>query len=242
MQSDEEDLMETAPIDPTASTADPAAGYVPTAHAAWAPPAAPLPSRVSRRGYAVAGIIALLGLVIGLAGLVRGFGALSDRVDAFQRVDVPGTGEVQFTEAGDFTLYYEAAGVSADDASTAVPSVQIGIVSAQGDKPVSLDKYGGSATYSFGGHEGRAVATFHIADPGTYVVASAADIEPGSAQLAVGGGLGAGFAQIILPALVLVLALLAAVVLAIVTAVRRHRARTGATSAAHAYGLTPPVQ
>ena len=149
---------------------------------------------------------------------------MSDRVETFQRVEVPGTSEVSFDKAGDFTLYFEAFGVSGDEGASAVPSMEIGLEPAQGDTPVTLERYSGTATYKLSGHEGRALATFHV-EPGTYLLTSTADAEPGSVQLAVGGGLGAGLVQLIVPGIILVIALIGAVVLAIVTAIRRSRSR-----------------
>lgn len=172
----------------------------------------------SRRGYLIAAIVAVLGLIIGVGGLVRGMGQLSDDVDAFDRVDLPGSGTVRFATAGHYTLYYEATG------ATEVPPFRV-VLQAPSGEPVQLTEYRGSFDYSTGDHEGTAVATFHIDTPGPYDLASEASIPPGIGQLAVGKGLGGNLAQTLVPGLVLFLALITAATLAVVTAVRRRRAR-----------------
>ncbi len=180
----------------------------------------------SRRGYVIAVVIAVIGVVIGVSGLLRGLSQLSDRVEAFQRVDVPGTDTLSFSGPGDFTVYYEATSLGlAEGETVSLPAVDISLES-EGDKAsVELAKYSGNLTYTVGGYEGVAVATFHIDRPGTYKMTAKAALAPGIGQLAVGKGLGSSFARALLPGLILLLALLTAIILTVVTAVRRHRAR-----------------
>lgn len=185
----------------------------------------------SRRGYLVASLIAVAALLIGGIGIIRSFGVVSDRVGAFHRVDVPGSEVLDFYEAGDYTLYYEAAGITGDaEATAALPPVRVLLEPADGGQPVTLEEYGGSLTYSAGGHDGRALATFHIDRPGSYKLSSDAEIMAGQAQLAVGEGLGSPLARVFLWGAVLLVAFLAALVLSVVTAVRRSRARRRLTS------------
>ncbi|MFN2505853.1 MAG: hypothetical protein ABR540_16765 [Acidimicrobiales bacterium] len=193
-------------------------------------PPAPIPppppmAEPSRRGYFVAGLIAVIGLLLGGIGLVRGFGALSDRVDEFERVEVPGAAGLTFDTAGDFTLYFEAPGTSDATSNDALPAVQVLLEPAGGGDPVPIKAYGGSVTYTVGGHEGRAVGTFHIDAPGDYKLSSDASISPGFAQIAVGTSLRGPLAQLFLSGLILFVAFAAAVVVSVVTAVRRRRAR-----------------
>lgn len=188
------------------------------------PPPPPM-AEPSRRGYFVAGLIAAIGLLLGALGLVRGFGALSDRVDGFERVDVPGQAGLTFDTTGDFTLYYEASGTSGAASNDTLPAVEVLLEPAGGGDPVPIEEYGGSVTYSVGGHEGRAVGTFHIDAPGDYTLSSDASLNPGFAQLAVGTSLRGPLAQVFLSGLILFVAFAAAVVVSVVTAVRRRRAR-----------------
>lgn len=202
-----------APRDPAGSFEDPTHSPKPA-------------SAPSKRGYVIAAILAVLGLTFGGGGLLVGLNQVSDKVDGFQRIDVPGSGAVRFTAPGEFTVYYEATGTTADGGvNVSLPPVQILLTGGEGGEPVRLSEYEGSLNYDVGGHEGFAVATFRIDTPGTYVLAGDATIAPGIAQLAVGHGLGGDLVQTILPGLVLFLAFLAAAIVAIVTFVRRRRAR-----------------
>ena len=192
------------------------------------PPPPPPPSgppRPSRAGYAIAAVIAVVGAVIAIVGVVNSFRTFADRVDAFQRVNAPGTGQVTFAEAGDFTLYYEAPGVSGDGG--VVPAMDIVLVAAPAGPPVQLSRYGGRFTYTVSGHEGTAIATFHIGSPGRYVLTSTADSARLFGQLAVGKSLGSALAGLLVPILLAFAAFGTAAVLAIVTAVKRSRRRSG---------------
>ena len=189
-------------------------------------PLAPIVDGPSRRGYAIASLIAVLGLMIGVSGLVRGFGELSDRVDSFQRVEVPGNGRFEFAKAGDFTVYYETSGTGGGEVVTvSLPPVRVTLVPEPGGAPIPIQEYGGSFDYSVGGHYGTALATFRIDTPGTYVLTAEAEIPPGAAQLAIGKGLGGTLARTIIPGIFLGVALIAAAIVAVVTAIRRRRAR-----------------
>lgn len=184
---------------------------------------APIGVPPSRRGYLIAAVIAVVGLVFGGGAVLRGFARLTDTVDAFQRVDVPGGGALSFDTAGDFTIYYETAGGAR--ATAALPPVQLGLEAREGGEAVTLSEYAGSLTYGVGERQGEAVATFHVDAPGAYVLTTDAPLAPGIARMAVGRGIGGQFAQSLVGGLALALALVVAVILAGVTAVRRRRAR-----------------
>ncbi|MDQ4069767.1 MAG: hypothetical protein M3203_09920 [Actinomycetota bacterium] len=184
----------------------------------------PISAPPSRRGYVVAAVLALVGLVVGVGGLVRGFTQLSDTVDRFPRMDVPGSARFDFAAPGDFTLYYESAGAADGVVTVSLPPVQVALTAEQGGQVVSLEEYEGSFDYSVGGRDGTALATFRIDTPGTYVLTADAPVPPGAARLAIGKGLGGALAQTVVPGLFLAGALIAAAVVAIATAVRRRRA------------------
>lgn len=172
----------------------------------------------TRRGYAIAAVLAVVGLVIGLGGLLGGIGDLSAEVDAFQRVDVPGRGTVRFSSAGDYTLYYETV------LGGGRPAFRTVLEGPDGEL-VQMTEYTGSFDYSVGGHDGSAIATFSIETPGTYELHAMASAPAGSGRLAVGKGLGGHLAKTLAPALVGFLTLMTAAALAIVTAARRRTAR-----------------
>lgn len=143
-----------------------------------------------------------------MTGIVLGVNALSDRVNGFQRVNVPGTGVVTFDDGGDYTMYYETAGGLGDYAiyfdvvgvtgdSSVTPTLTVNLEPAPDNstaqKP-SLDPYAGSFTYSVGDHNGLAIATFDIDEPGSYALTSTGSLESGTGRLAVGKGSGARLA------------------------------------------------
>src|SRR5437763_9576232 len=68
-------------------------------------------ARRSRLWSWVAAVVLAGGLAcIGLA--VAGFGSLGHQIDTFQRVGVPGHGEVTFTSGGGYLLYFEGPGMN----------------------------------------------------------------------------------------------------------------------------------
>ena len=88
-----------------------------------------------------------------------------------------------------------------------------------------MTAYSGSFEYSVGGYDGSAIATFSIEAPGSYELRSESQSSLGTTgQLAVGKGLGGHLARTLVPALFLFTAFVAAVIVAVVTGVRRRRA------------------
>jgi hypothetical protein len=67
------------------------------------------PIRPSRRWYWVAGCV-LAGAAICLVLAVAGFFSLNRQIIDFQRVRVPGQGEVTFAQPGGYVLYVERPG------------------------------------------------------------------------------------------------------------------------------------
>ena len=181
---------------------------------------------LARRGYLLAAVLVLVGIVVGAGGVVSAARTVADRVEGFQRVGVPGTSEVRFERAGSHTLYYEAAGVgNEEETGVTLPPVQVTLNNAQSSAPLTVKRYGGSFNYSIGGHEGFAVGTVRIERPGRYLLRADATIEPGIADIAVGRSLARGLAATLTAGLVAFGAVVAAIVIAIITAVRRRDAR-----------------
>jgi hypothetical protein len=142
------------------------------------------------------------------------------QVEGFQRVPIPGQAEVSFDEPGGYTLYYE--GLGASDEQATIPSFNVSLVPVGGGQEVSIRDYGGSATYDFAGHSGRALGTFRIEEPGRFLLQTDGEPRGPEANVAVGPSVGPA----ILRAVVLTIAgtlilLLAGAVLAVVVAVRR---------------------
>jgi hypothetical protein len=183
-------------------------------------------TRASRGGYVLAAVLFVLSVAIGVGGVVAAAQALSDRVDGFQRVGVPGSAQVHLDRAGSYTFYYEAVGLgNEEETGVSLPPVQLSLKAVDGGAPVAVDRYRGSFNYSIGGYEGFAVATARIDRPGTYHLRTEATIEPGIADVAIGRSLARGLAGTLVAAFAAFGTFVAAVVIAIVTAVRRRDAR-----------------
>ena len=89
--------------------------------------------------------------------------------------------------------------------------------------------YGGSLDYNIGGHSGHALATFDADRPGQFTVNAEAD-RPGGA-IAVSKSMSGAIVWTVIGALaVWFVTVVAGVVLAIVTYVRRRRSRTDAAA------------
>ena len=157
--------------------------------------------------YWVAGALITAGLAWLVGGFVYGFTSLARQVDEFQRVPLPGQGEVIFAEAGDYVLYYEAidavggsigVSVGTSSASDRIPSsFRARIVPTDERNTVPISDFEGSLTYTVGGHAGQALGSFRIENPGTYRLQTwLEDGEP--ATVALGPGLGSEITAIVL--------------------------------------------
>jgi hypothetical protein len=181
------------------------------------------PIRPARFWYWMAGAAVVAAVLWFAAGLFFGFLWVSRQVEGFQRVPIPGQAEVSFAEPGGYTLYYEGLG-GAEQAT--IPSFSVSLTSVGRGEEVSIRDYGGSATYDFAGHSGRALGTFRIEEPGRFLLQT--EGEPGGAEanVAVGPSVGPAILRTVFLTIggSLVL-LLAGAVLAVVVAVRRGRAR-----------------
>jgi hypothetical protein len=114
------------------------------------PPAAGTPPaklRPSRAWYWVALVVFLVGAGWVGGGLYR----LDERVDSFQRVALPGEGEVNLDHSGGYVIYYEGPGA----AEGTVPPFTVNVTPlSESAVAPELEAYGGGLTYSFGSREG----------------------------------------------------------------------------------------
>jgi hypothetical protein len=161
-------------------------------------------------------------IILAIVGSVTVFGRtiidLSDKVEDFERVAMPGSGTVQIDGTGGFTLYHEFPGASSDFASS---SLLVTLAGPDGE-PVDLDRYSGDVTYDYGGNEGLALYSFQVDEPGQYQVVGEGD----TGEVAIGRGIGKGLVGGIVFGLVLGFGGVAlGVVIIIVVAVRRSRDR-----------------
>jgi hypothetical protein len=180
--------------------------------------------RPARFWYWMAGAAVVAAVLWFALGLFLGFLSVNRQVEGFQRVPIPGQAEVSFAEPGGYTLYYE--GLGAADEQATIPSFNVALAPVSGGQEVSIRDYGGSATYDFAGHSGRALGTFQIDEPGRFLLQAEGEPRSGEANVAVGPSVGPTiFRTVILTIAGTLILLLAGAVLAVVVAVRRNRAR-----------------
>ncbi|WP_223592666.1 hypothetical protein [Neobacillus bataviensis] len=124
----------------------------------------------SKKRYAVAGLLLLLGLVLCLVSL---FSLLSGKKDDKQ-LTIPGNKSLVFEEKGTYTIFFEYQTVidGKKVESDKDPSgVDVSIKEKSADQSVKLESYNGSS-YSLNGHKGISVYRFQIDHPGTYEISA----------------------------------------------------------------------
>ncbi|WP_280369794.1 hypothetical protein [Nocardia wallacei] len=197
------------------------------------------PERVtpSGRWYALAALLVVAGIAGAVVVALVGFVHMSDRVDGFQRVQVPGSADVRIAETGGYTVYFEY-----PNASSRVfrGNVNVQLLGPDGAS-VPLADYSSALTYGFGGHEGRAGFSFDAARPGTYHVVTQGD---SGVTAAIGRGIGTSLASTIILALGIGAAgvVLGVVVLIVVAVKRGSSKRRIAAAGGWGYRAGPPPQ
>jgi hypothetical protein len=199
----------------------------------------------SRYWYLVAGGL-LAAAVACLTVAVIGMFSWDRQIQDFQRVPVPGQGEVTLTQPGEYVLYVETRGaccswtVGSENRPLAQWSMRLAVGPANGGPEAPVSNWTGlPESYGVGGHQGLTAMSFTIRQPGTYLIETR-DVRPASVtDLAVGRSI---LGPTLLPLVLLVAGLtvlLGAVVAVIFTAVRRRRARRGAGQPADVIGPGP---
>jgi hypothetical protein len=165
-------------------------------------------------------LLALAVIVAGVAWLLAGLAALNGQVNSFQRVALPGNGEITLTHSGRYVIYYEGPGAAAGKA----PALSVRL------RPLSASAAVQSITpsgfsFSFGSHADTAVLNLTIAHPGRFLLQARAPAAPAGGHVAVGSGVGGSLARIIVPFIALIVAGICGVVA--VGFIRRSRGRRG---------------
>jgi hypothetical protein len=200
------------------------------------------PLRPSRYWYLLAGGL-LAAAVACLTVAVIGMFSWDRQIQDFQRVRVPGNGEVTLTQPGGYVLYVETRGAccSWTVGNQGPPwSMRIAMGPVKGGQEAPISNWTGTpVAYDVGGHQGVTAMSFTITQPGTYLIETS-DVHPASVtDLAVGRNI---LGATLLPLAMLLAGLaflLGAVVSAIIIAVRRRRARRGAGQPADVMGTGP---
>jgi Protein of unknown function (DUF2510) len=187
--------------------------------------------RPSRVWYWVAGA-ALVGSAVWLAfGVAFWFRSMIRQVEEFQRVPIPGQAEVSFDRPGGYTVYYEGLGagdatLGDADRTAPIPAFSMSLTPVGGGEEVPIRPYTSTSIYIMAGHSGRAIGTFRIEEPGRFLLQTSGEPQAVRANVAVGQGTGGEIARTLVLMVPGVLVLFSGgVVLAVVVAVRRGRAR-----------------
>ena len=180
----------------------------------------------SRAGYWIGAVLIVAAVIGAVLWGVLTFLSIGDRVDDFARAPAPGSARVHL-EARKYIIYVEGPGVGEDFS----PPVQFQVVGSNGDGALPIAGYGGSLTYSMGGHSGRAQATVTPPRAGTYVLRSASSEPGGGYGVALGESIGGRIVRTILGAFAIGgLGVAAGIALIVTTGVRRRRRGSGPPS------------
>ncbi len=158
-----------------------------------APPARLRPGRV---WY----LVALAVIVAGVAWLLAGLAALNGQINSFQRVALPGNGEITLTHSGRYVIYYEGPGAAAGNA----PALTVRLRPLSASAAVQGITPSGSNSFSFGSHADTAVLNLKIAHPGRFLLQARAPAAPAGSHVAVGSSVGGSLARIIVPFIALI--------------------------------------
>lgn len=181
-------------------------------------PVPPTPQARPSGWWIALGVLTIVAGIIGaIVTGVLGFSRMNSAVNGFERVSVPGSGDVRLEADHDYTIYFEYNGASSTDLAQ---DLRVKLVDPAGQS-VKLETYGSETTYQLGGREGRAGISFHAAQGGTYHLAS----EGGSGvTMAVGGGIGSSIATTILSAFGIAgVGFILGLIIIVITVVRRSR-------------------
>ena len=200
----------------------PASAGVPGPAGSTSAPAERTPSAI---GYWIAGVIIVVGSVAALIWFVSGISNLFSAVDTYPRVAVPGQVTAPL-EAASYKVFAEYPGASAD-VSGVFRVGDVTVVDSSGSS-IPVRSSFAEETYDWNGHEGRAIAEFTAPTAGTYTVAATVSRTPSATSVRVAVGRGLQRSDI-LPLFAAAglggFAVLAGIVLIVVTAVRRGRAK-----------------
>jgi hypothetical protein len=179
--------------------------------------------------------VAIAVLVLGVGGAIYFMMFRLENIqDALKRVVVPGESVVALEEPGTYTIFHELSGTldgvvySASDIS----GLKVTLESVATGEAVELRRPAASTSYDMGGSSAVGIFAFTIDTPGEYRLSAAYD-DGGSeprAILSMASGFVGKLVAVILDAVALVIGSIAlAVVIGILTFLRRRKAMAGAS-------------
>lgn len=145
-------------------------------------------------------LLALAVIVAGVAWLLAGLAVLNGQINSFQRVALPGNGEITLTHSGRYVIYYEGPGAAAGNA----PALTVRLRPLSASAAVQSITPSGSISFSSGSHADTAVLNLKIAHPGRFLLQARAPAAPAGSHVAVGSSVGGSLARIIVPFIALI--------------------------------------
>ena len=194
------------------------------------------------RGYYV---LAALVLAAGLAGaavfVVRGISDVTDFMESWTQMVVPGQHELTLAEAGEYTVYHEyrssIEGKVYSMEQGSLPGLECTLLSKASGEQIPLSEATVHSTYSFGSRSGVSVFDFEVSSPGTYVFSAqySEGQEGPEAVMAVGQGIVKEILVAIFGALVsFFVGIGVAIAITVITCEKRKKARKRLQDAAAA--------
>jgi hypothetical protein len=177
-------------------------------------PASAQRTRVSRTGYWVAGLIAVLSVGGALAWSIPAFTDMRSTIDGFARVGVPGSVSIALPASTGQVIYYEGQG------APSLSVLQMEVTGPDG-ADVTAQSYDQNVDYDAPGNvRGHAVGTFETTVAGTYTISTHATAS--GSVVAVGDSIvGTDGWQVAAAVVLMIAGLPVAIIVTVVTAVRR---------------------
>ncbi len=153
--------------------------------------------------YVLGTVFILIGLVPGTISMIWGIMGLTDNLQqGFQRVVVPGTGELQLRESGEYTVFHEYKsqmdGEKINSQCANLSEYKFHLhPKDRPEQKIHLETASGNRTYDFFSRKGISTYSFQIREPGTYIFVGRrkknGDDDCERAVLAIGQGVVMGF-------------------------------------------------
>ncbi len=144
-----------------------------------------------RQKYILGSVLGIIGIIGFIIFVVFLFKQIKEQTPKIQVV-VPGMHEIELSESGQYTIFYEYRSVIDSKiymTGEALPTeILVTLYHRAGDKKVDLNQPSMNNTYNMGGRAGISLLEFNIDNPGIYIINAryAGDLEKPDIVLAVG--------------------------------------------------------
>lgn len=201
----------------------------------------PQPIKPGRWYYLLAALVLCAGVAVFVFVLLRGIGGITDKLT---QMEAPGTSEMNFTETGTYTIFYEPETVFDGKVYSTGGNLRglwCNVVSKETGTPAPIGQPTARTTYTVGNRSGVSLLQFEIDRPGRYQVSAIYRDNPEGQRVIL--AIGHGVARTITTTVIIGLAVMfgtviLAALIAIITFVKRRRARKAFVPPS--YPMSPP--